>query len=282
MTHDPDHDPTPMSDEPSRWNPPSVPPTPPGPPVPPMPAHAPREGGDWEVLAGPGGDRAPGATLRGRWRRQSGRARAVTVAVTVAALALGGTVAFAATSGRSGADAVPAAAGTSPSASPSPGGPGGHGFFGPWFGLGGQAVHGEATVKDRDTGKWVVRVWQRGTVQKTDGDQVTIKSEDGAQWTWTVGSGATVRKDGSAQSGAGALKKGDTVMLVGTRSGDTRTATFVVDGAFTGKDRGDDDDGHGRFGGGHGPWDRGEREAPSPGSSNPSNPSSPSGSGATT
>lgn len=272
MTHDPDQERTPMSDEPSHRNPAPVPPVP---PAPPMPAHAPRTGGDWEVLAGPGGERGPGVPLRDRWRRQSGRARAITVAATVAALALGGTVAYAAASGRSGTDAVPAAAGTSPSASPSPDGPGGHGFLGPWYGLGGQAVHGEATVKDRDTGKWVVRVWQRGTVQSTDGDRVTVKSEDGARWTWTVGSGTTVRKDGSSQSGAGALKKGDTVMLAGTRSGDTRTASFVMDGAFGGMGRGggDDGDGRGPFGHGHGPWDRGGRETPSPG---------PSGGGGTT
>lgn len=262
MTHDPDEERTPTSDEPSHWSPGSVPPAP---PVPPMPAHAPRAGGDWEVLAGPGGEDGP-VPLRGRRQRQSGRARAITVAATVAALALGGTVAYAAASGHSGADAVPAAAGTSPSASPSPDGPGGRGL-GPWYGLGGQAVHGESTVKDRDTGKWVVRVWQRGTVQSTDGDRVTVKSEDGVRWTWTVGSGTTVRKDGSSRSGAGALKKGDTVLLAGTRSGDTRTASFVMDGAFGGMGRGDDDGGRGPFGHGHGPWDRGERETPSSGPS---------------
>ncbi|MEU6537434.1 hypothetical protein [Streptomyces sp. NPDC047000] len=267
MTHDPDQEHTPLSDGPSHWNPDAAPPAPPAPPVPPMPGHAPRAGGDWEVLAGPGGEGGPAVPLRDRWRQRSGRVRALTVAVAVAALALGGTVAYAAASGHSGSDAVPAAAGTSPSASQSPGGPGAHGFFGPWYGLGGQAVHGEATVKDRDTGKWVVRVWQRGTVQGTDGGRVTVRSEDGTRWTWTVGSGTTVRKDGSSQSGAGALKKGDTVLLAGTRSGDTRTASFVLDGAPGGTGRGDDGDGRGPFGHGHGPWDRGGHETPSPGPS---------------
>jgi hypothetical protein len=264
VTHDPEQDPTPMSDEPPH----------PGPgPVPPMPSRAPLAGGDREVLAGPDGDRGPGTVLRGRPRPRSGRARAVTAAAAVAALALGGTVAYAAASDPSGSGAVPAAAGTSSSASPSPGGPGGHGFLGPWSRLGGEAVHGEATVKARDTGKWVVRVWQRGTVRQADGDQVTVTSEDGAQWTWKVGPDAVVRKGGSSRTGAGALAKGDTVMLVGTRSGDTRTASFVVDGVLGGRARGDDGDGRGPFGGGHGPWGREGHEAPSP---------SPSDGGATT
>jgi hypothetical protein len=258
VTHDPEQEPTPVSGEPPHRG------TGPVPPVPPMPPHAPRTGGEWEVLAGPDGDRGPGAAPGGRPRPRSGRVRAITAAAAVAALALGGTVAYAAASGSSGSGAVPAVAGTSPSASPSPGGPGGHGFFGPWPGRGGPAVHGEATVKDRGTGKWVVRVWQRGTVQQTDGDQVTVRSEDGARWTWRVGPDTVVRKAGSSRTGADALAKGDTVMLAGTRSGDTRTASFVLDGVLGGKARGDDGDGRGPFGGGHGPWDRGGHGAPSP------------------
>jgi hypothetical protein len=145
---------------------------------------------EFEVLAGPGGperEHPRAAAVRVRWQRRSVRARAVTAAATVAVPALGGTVAYAATSSNSDDGS---------SASPS--------------------------VKDRDTGEWVVRIWQRGTVEKVDGDQVTVKSADGAEWTWTVGSGATA-------------------FLACTRSDDdTRTASRVLSGTWEEwkKDRG--------------------------------------------
>jgi len=233
-------------------------------------------GPGFEVLEGPGGTdrtRTPGTALRDRWRRQSVRARAVTAAATVAVLALGGTVAYAATS--PGSDGAPSASGP---ASPSPDGPGGRHGHGMWFGAGGDAVHGEATVRDPDTGDWVVRVWQRGTVEKADGGRITVKSEDGAQWTWKVTSDTRVFHDGGKDSGAGDLKKGETAFLSGTRSGDSRTATRVLAGDWknhedrgNGEDRGPRD-GRGGFPG-HGPRDwRG-----------PGGPvASPSGSGATT
>lgn len=224
-------------------------------------------GTEFEVLSGPGGpgrEPARGAALRGLWQRQSVRARAVTAAATVAVLALGGTVAYAATSSGSGDGATPSASG---SASASPDGPRGwRGGMG--FGLGGGGVHGEATVKDPGTDEWIVRVWQRGTIEKVDGDQVTVKSEDGAEWTWTVGSDTTVHHDGDKSSGTGDLEKGETAFLVGTRSDDnTRTASRVLSGTWEDwkkgedgkKDRGPD----GWRGGFPGPrhWDR---QAPDP------------------
>ncbi|KUL46965.1 DUF5666 domain-containing protein [Streptomyces regalis] len=175
---------------------------------------------DFEVLTRPGG----------LWQRRSVRARAVTVAATVAVLALGGTVAYAATSSGSRDGASPSASGSA-SGSPAPDGPGGRHGHGMGFGLGGGGVHGEATVKDPDSDEWVVRIWQRGTIEKVDGDQVTVKSEDGAEWTWTVGSDTVVRHDGDKSSGAAALKKGEDVFLAGTRSDDdTRTASRVLAG----------------------------------------------------
>ena len=221
-----------------------------------MPDHAP----EWEVLTGPGGPERDGGLDR-LWRQRSRRSRAVIAVATVGVLALGGTVAYAATSGSSGSDAVPASAG-SPSGTPSPGGPG----FRHGGGLGGAAVHGEATVKDNATGKWVVRIWQRGTVTKVDGDQVTVKSDDGTSWTWTVGSAATPQ-------GTAALKKGDTTSLTGTRSA---TGTRTADRAFTGTfDRKGPGDGRGGPGNrGPGPWGHGNHS--------PSATPSPSGSGATT
>ncbi|WP_240203374.1 hypothetical protein [Streptomyces actuosus] len=187
-----------------------------------------------ELLGEPGGGR-PRRGPAALWRRRSVRGRAVIAGTTVAVLALGGTVAYAATSDGSGT----ASPGASSSASPSPGEPDGrHGHLGRWFGGAGAGVHGEATVKDRDSGEWIVRVWQRGTVEKTDGDQVTVKSEDGTSWTWTVSGDTTVRRfddssSGSPEkdSGAGALKKGDRAVLVGTRADDgTRTAVHAVSG----------------------------------------------------
>jgi hypothetical protein len=135
-------------------------------------------------------------------------------------------------------------------------------------------AHGEATVKDQDTGKWVVRVWQRGTVEKASGDQVTVKSEDGAQWTWTVNADTSVLHDGTKGSGTGGVKKGETAVLVGTRADDgTRTATRVLSGTFVDKGPGDRNPGGWRGGfGGHGPRDW---HMPSP-------QTSPSGNGATT
>ncbi|MER7837643.1 hypothetical protein ABTY98_17470 [Streptomyces sp. NPDC096040] len=224
------------------------------PSIPPMPDHPPQADPEREVLAGPGSDPGSGAPLRDLWRRQPARARAVTVAFAVGALALGGTVAFAAGSGGSGSGTPPAASGA-PSAPSSPDGRGpGHG----WFGLGGMGVHGEATVKDPDTGKYVVRVWQRGTVEKVAGDQATVKSDDGTSWTWTMGSGVKVRGDDDS------LKKNATAFLAGTRGGDGKlTASAAFSGDFMGLGRGGGMHDHSR------PGDR----SPSP---------SPSDSGATT
>ncbi|MGR3874525.1 hypothetical protein ACUXZZ_38955 [Streptomyces graminifolii] len=245
MTHDPEHE----ADDSAA--------------VPPMPDHAP----EWEVLMGPGGAERERVGIDRLWRQRSRRARAVIAVATVAVLALGGTVAYAATSGGSGGDAVPAAA--SPSGTPSPGGPGFR--RGGGFGLGGAAVHGEATVKDNATGKWVVRIWQRGTVTKVDGDQVTVKSDDGTSWTWTVPSGITAK-------GNGTLKKGTTASLTGTRSDSgTRTADRAFTGTFAHKGPGNRR-GTGPDDRGPGPWGRGNH-----GHSPSTSPSpSPSGSDATT
>ncbi|KQX64026.1 hypothetical protein [Streptomyces sp. Root1310] len=224
-----------------------------------------------EPLSGPVDGERDRADLRGSWRRRSARGRALIAATTVAVLALGGTVAYAAASGGSG--------GGSPSASPSASsseGPGGrHGHGGPWFGLGGDAAHGEATVKDPDTGDWVVRVWQRGTVAKVADDRVTVRSEDGVSWTWTVGADTAVSAEGASGSGADALKKGDTVHVVGSRSGGTNTADRVLSGTFDERGPyGHGMDGHGMGGRGpgdrrddspgHGPWNHEDDRSPGP------------------
>ncbi|MET8978225.1 hypothetical protein ABZX85_21685 [Streptomyces sp. NPDC004539] len=180
--------------------------------------HDPEQEQPPEIL-GSGPERAP-SRLAGVWRRRSTRGRAVIAGTTVAVLALGGTVAYAATNGDSSRPAAPSAA---PSGAPSGAPKDRDGLRFGWFGLGG-AVHGEATVKDGSD--WVVRVWQRGTVEQADGGRLTVKSDDGTSWTWTLG------KDVKDADGA---KKGDTVSVVGTRDGDTRTADRVLTGSFTQK-----------------------------------------------
>ncbi|MFH9863695.1 hypothetical protein [Streptomyces sp. NPDC017202] len=222
-----------------------------------------------EVFPGPGGERKS-ASPRVRRRRLSGRGRTVAAATAVAVLALGGTVAYAATSGGA-SDGAP---GGTPSASRSPDGFR-HGHGGPWSGLGGEAVHGEATVKDGDSGEWVVRVWQRGTVGRTDGNRITVRSEDGTSWTWTVNDDTRVRAGGGSgtSTGTGTLRKGDTVYVTGSRTGDgddaERTADRVLSGTFDDMDHRDHREQHSGPPG-HGPRDRDDR---SPG---------PEGSGAAT
>ncbi|MFC3349271.1 hypothetical protein ACFOOM_17885 [Streptomyces echinoruber] len=259
-----------------------------GRPVPPMPEHAPHAQARWDVVTGPG---EAGGAPRERWWRRPARRRAATAVAVAAVVATGGAVAYAAGSpggAGTGSGALPAAA-SSPAASPSGDGPGARHGLGPWFRLGAAAVHGEATVKDPDTGAWVVRTWQRGTVQKVDGERVTVRSADGASWTWTVGSDVRVHKgDGSGGTGADALRKGETVFLAGTRSGNgTRTAALAAAGSFLDRK----DDGRGGF-----PWhhkwhrdDDGSPASPTPPASPapptspaPSMPSAPSDSGATT
>ncbi|MGW5640140.1 hypothetical protein, partial [Streptomyces sp. NPDC003832] len=156
-----------------------------------------------------------------RWRGRSARARTVTAATAVAVLALGGTVAYAATS--TGTD--PSASASAPSGTPDR--PGERHHPGPWFGPGGDAVHGETTVRDGD--EWIVRVWQRGTVRDVDGDRVTVRSEDGTEWAWTVADGTEVHRDGDSDG----LKDGDEVVVSGTRSDSgERTADHVLSGTW--------------------------------------------------
>ncbi|MGK5555784.1 DUF5666 domain-containing protein [Actinomadura kijaniata] len=90
----------------------------------------------------------------------------------------------------------------------------GRGMFG--------ALHGEFTVKDKD-GKYVLRDVQRGQVTAASATSLTVKSEDGTSWTWTVNGDTRVARNEKITS----LKAGDTVRVVGTRSGETRTAAFV-------------------------------------------------------
>ncbi|WP_155059589.1 DUF5666 domain-containing protein [Streptomyces blattellae] len=234
MTHNPEQEPTAGGEQPD-W-------------LIESPTAPDQRGPDWEVLMGPGGPEPewtpPGAALRERWYRRSARARALTTAATVVALGLGGTVAYAATSSGSSDSASAAASGSSSDTSSDTssdddnndrpwGGPG------MWFG-GGSAAHGEATVEDGDD--WVVQIWQSGTIEELDGNEITVKSEDGAEWTWTVDEDATIYHDGSSSSEIDDLEEGETAFLSGTRSDDdTRTATRVATSDSEDDEDGDDD-----------------------------------------
>ena len=101
-------------------------------------------------------------------------------AAAVAVPALGGTVAYAAASGGRHSGAVPAAGG-SPSASASPDGPGGRHGIGPWFGLGGAGVHGEAPAGEGDVLYWPRGAWH-GFNNSSNADVVLI-------WGW-IGAGS--------------------------------------------------------------------------------------------
>jgi hypothetical protein len=128
--------------------------------------------------------------------------------------------------------AVPAAANPSPSpsasstASPHNKGDRGKGGHGWRHGLRSSArgLHGEMTVK-RD-GKFLQVAWQRGQVTGRSGSVLTVRSEDGATWQWTITGDTKVRKNW-AKAAATDVANGDQVMVWGEQSGATRTAKLV-------------------------------------------------------
>ncbi|NKZ07911.1 DUF5666 domain-containing protein [Actinomadura latina] len=126
--------------------------------------------------------------------------------------------------------AVPASAADpspSPSASPTqyrdhPGHPGkGHPFL---RARALRGVHGEATVKRKDG--FHLATWQRGKITSVSSTGLTVRSDDGASWTWTANGDTRVRKDGG-QAALKDLANGEQVLVAGERSGETRTARLV-------------------------------------------------------
>ncbi|TYB49456.1 DUF5666 domain-containing protein [Actinomadura chibensis] len=98
----------------------------------------------------------------------------------------------------------------------------GRGGFGGAGGFGG--VHGEATVQRKD-GFHLVG-WQRGKITAVSGATLTVRSDDGVSWTWTTNDKTVVRKN-AEKAELKSLANGDLVMVVGERSGQTRTARMV-------------------------------------------------------
>jgi hypothetical protein len=182
----------------------------------------------------------------------------VTLGAVGVAAAIGGVVALKAGGAADGSGSTAlaqAAAATSPSPSASgrthndgrrgPAGPGFGGMFGGpggprgigGFGPGGKVLHGESTVQTKD-GKTQIVDTQSGTISAVDtgAKTITVASTDKVTFTYVVGA-STRLIDFAASSPAKVtladLKVGDTIVVVATRSGDTRTATSVVDGMPT-------------------------------------------------
>ncbi len=89
-----------------------------------------------------------------------------------------------------------------------------------------RGIHGEVTVKDHKTGRFVTREWQRGLITAISGDHVTVKSADGVRWTWTVENNTKITRDGKKVTES-VLKDGDTVLVVGARDGGANDAKRV-------------------------------------------------------
>ncbi len=89
-------------------------------------------------------------------------------------------------------------------------------------------LHGERVVKDKD-GKIITVDAQRGTVTAASSTSLTVKSDDATTWTWTLTSDTKVRGAGLKIEPASSIKVGDTVVVAGQRTGDTRTARLVAD-----------------------------------------------------
>jgi hypothetical protein len=200
--------------------------------------------------------------ISGGPERSRNRAVAWATLAVLGAVAVGGG-AYAATRGDGGGPATPAAAQLaaatatpSPSASASPHdksgrrGPVGPMMRGPMMrgpagvggmlGVGGQVLHGESTVQTRD-GKTQIVDTQRGTVSSLDSAKksLTVTSSDKVSFSYVTDSDTRFIVFSASKPGQATfadLKQGDTVEIVAVRTGDTRTAKSVVDGAPTIKD----------------------------------------------
>jgi Domain of unknown function (DUF5666) len=101
----------------------------------------------------------------------------------------------------------------------------------PGRGLGG-TLHGEFTA-ETDDGVYKVFVVQRGEVTGKGENTLTVKSEDGFTATYAINDDTRIIKDGDSAKLAD-IANGDTVHVMGTKSGGSTTATFVLDGQCPG------------------------------------------------
>jgi hypothetical protein len=91
-----------------------------------------------------------------------------------------------------------------------------------------QFLHGERVAKDKE-GKVITVDSQRGSVTATSATSLTVKSDDATTWTWTLTKDTKVRGANLKIEPASTIKVGDTVVVAGQRTGDTRTARLVAD-----------------------------------------------------
>jgi len=125
--------------------------------------------------------------------------------------------------------AVPAAASNpspSPTTSASPKAHPGDGKTHPRgrFFRGVRGVHGEVTVRRKDG--FHIATWQHGQITGRSGAILTVRSADGASWTWTTDANTRIRKNGG-KSTPSSLANGDQVLAFGERTGTTRTAKLI-------------------------------------------------------
>ncbi|TDE08481.1 hypothetical protein [Jiangella asiatica] len=93
--------------------------------------------------------------------------------------------------------------------------------------LEGEPLYGESSQLN-DDGDVVTSAWQQGEVTEVADTQVTVRSADGTEWTWTLTEETGVTSDGDAASTSD-IAVGDTIRVSGRRSGDERTALQVQD-----------------------------------------------------
>jgi hypothetical protein len=89
----------------------------------------------------------------------------------------------------------------------------------------GRALHGEATVQTDNGTK--TYVFASGTVSALSGSSITIKSSDNVSTTFAINGDTRYGFRNFSQPQA-ELKTGQTAWVIGTKSGDTNTATRIV------------------------------------------------------
>jgi hypothetical protein len=90
---------------------------------------------------------------------------------------------------------------------------------------GGSLVHGQATVRT-GSGSYRSVDFQLGKVTAVSSTSITVTSTDGYTHSYTVASSTVVD---AQRDGIGSVAKSDQVMVVATQSGNTATATNIVD-----------------------------------------------------
>jgi ABC-type transport system substrate-binding protein len=89
-------------------------------------------------------------------------------------------------------------------------------------------LHGERVVRDVN-GKIITVDAQRGSVTAVSASSLTVKSADATTWTWTLSNDTKVRDAKLKSTSASTIKVGDSVVVIGPRTGDTRTARLIAD-----------------------------------------------------